>query len=264
MIQADQYVAAATQHGDDSDPDHTVGDLQDFFRAAHSLLTPAQRRIFDARVRVTYFAALGLDEDAAKNTPETSEPATHLLEPFTVVGFDEGSGGLFCDRVLGLSEMDAFAVSATNRASDAVFVAALSGHLSEEAGLFFPGESLVYASTVREQSEVFDGVGRPAIASRFAPGLPDFACVDNRPGRDGVRPVVCSSADTIVVFRGHSGYFDAAVVDADSFNAQLGITPAQREAMFAGSMFGWGGKASDPANYDENGEFRREVLSHGA
>lgn len=37
---------AADQHGEDEDPDHTVGDLQDLLRAAWSLLSPSQQAEF--------------------------------------------------------------------------------------------------------------------------------------------------------------------------------------------------------------------------
>jgi hypothetical protein len=40
------YIAAAEQHGKDSEPDHEVGDLQDMLRVAWSLMTPAQRVSF--------------------------------------------------------------------------------------------------------------------------------------------------------------------------------------------------------------------------
>ncbi len=57
---------AATRHGEDSEPDHEVGDLQDFLRAAWNLMTPAQQQEFldlDP-VRETLAAALGLDDEA--------------------------------------------------------------------------------------------------------------------------------------------------------------------------------------------------------
>jgi hypothetical protein len=44
---AETYIAAADQHGADSDtPEHTIGDLEALFRAAHGLLTPEQRTAF--------------------------------------------------------------------------------------------------------------------------------------------------------------------------------------------------------------------------
>lgn len=41
---------------------------------------------------------------------------------------------------------------------------------------------------------------------------------------------------------------------AKEMNCELGITPAQAEAMKCGSMFGWNCPAADPKNYDENGK----------
>lgn len=40
------YIDAAKNHGADSDPDHEVGDLQDYLRAMWSLLTEEQRVSF--------------------------------------------------------------------------------------------------------------------------------------------------------------------------------------------------------------------------
>jgi hypothetical protein len=47
---------------------------------------------------------------------------------------------------------------------------------------------------------------------------------------------------------------------ADSLNADMGITKAQRRAMEWGSIFGWGHGASNPERYDENGDFKKELV----
>jgi hypothetical protein len=41
-------------------------------------------------------------------------------------------------------------------------------------------------------------------------------------------------------------------------NRELGISPAQAEAMKVGSMFGWNVPGADPKNYDENGKAIRK------
>lgn len=51
-IDAEVFVKAATKHGEDSEPDHEVGDLQDYFRAAFRLLTPEQKEAFLATAEV--------------------------------------------------------------------------------------------------------------------------------------------------------------------------------------------------------------------
>lgn len=43
----------------------------------------------------------------------------------------------------------------------------------------------------------------------------------------------------------------------DELNKKLGVTRAQREAMMAGSMFGWHTPAADPKIYDERGHIKR-------
>lgn len=47
MKGTEYYVRKAMRHGEDDDPDHEVGDLQEYFRIAHHLLTDEQREQFD-------------------------------------------------------------------------------------------------------------------------------------------------------------------------------------------------------------------------
>lgn len=66
MLDVQFYLNAAQQHGEDSEPDHEVGDLQDFLRAAWGLLSKAQKRQFSKlpTVRSTLEGALvDLDDD---------------------------------------------------------------------------------------------------------------------------------------------------------------------------------------------------------
>lgn len=55
------FIEAAQQHGEDSDPDHEVGDLQDYLRAMWELLTPEQRLAYVGlpAVQNTYLTATG-------------------------------------------------------------------------------------------------------------------------------------------------------------------------------------------------------------
>lgn len=46
LMNLQYYLDAAQQHGEDSEPDHEVGDLQDLLRTMWSLLTPEQRMAF--------------------------------------------------------------------------------------------------------------------------------------------------------------------------------------------------------------------------
>lgn len=45
-LDVESYVEAARQHGEDSEPDHESGDLQDYLRAMWKLLTPTQQAAF--------------------------------------------------------------------------------------------------------------------------------------------------------------------------------------------------------------------------
>ena len=79
----------------------------------------------------------------------------------------------------------------------------------------------------------------------------------NREQMIAALPEVCMSRllsdnSPILIKRGQEGYrpYNA---DPDEFNRVTGVTPAQREAMIAGSMFGWDVPGANPENYDEDG-----------
>ena len=74
------------------------------------------------------------------------------------------------------------------------------------------------------------------------------------------------SYEIIRVVRGMQGYYptdiptvsrDHAQMLADKMNKELGVTKAEAEAMFVGSLFGWNVPGADPDNYDENGKPKR-------
>lgn len=71
-------------------------------------------------------------------------------------------------------------------------------------------------------------------------GLPALAYVDNNDGIYGESPI-------IAIKRGESGCYPIhARRSADELNTLEGVTCAQREAMLAGSMFGWHLPGADP------------------
>jgi hypothetical protein len=85
--------------------------------------------------------------------------------------------------------------------------------------------------------------------------LPPIAFIDNRPGDDGERRVPDAEANVIGIRRGEPGYFPIkSPHSADWHNTLEGVTPAQREAMFAGSVFGWAVPAADVDNYTADGK----------
>ena len=47
---------------------------------------------------------------------------------------------------------------------------------------------------------------------------------------------------------------------AKELNEKMGVTPAQAEAMLAGSMFGWNVLAANPKNYDKDGKLLKKKL----
>ena len=73
-----------------------------------------------------------------------------------------------------------------------------------------------------------------------------------------------------IVKKGESGYYKTDLLECneikshtkakefvDELNEQLGVTPAQREAMMAGSMFGWHTPAANPKSYTEEGVLKK-------
>ena len=73
-----------------------------------------------------------------------------------------------------------------------------------------------------------------------------------------------------IVKKGESGYYKTDLLESnnikshdeaesfvDELNGKLGVTRAQREAMMAGSMFGWHTPAADPKIYDKRGHIKR-------
>lgn len=73
-------------------------------------------------------------------------------------------------------------------------------------------------------------------------GLPEIAFLDNIDKSHGDSPV-------IGVRRGESGYYPIYTpLTAVELNKDHGVSSAQREAMYNGSLFGWDTPSADPAN----------------
>ena len=79
---------------------------------------------------------------------------------------------------------------------------------------------------------------------------------------------LASTGQLICIKRGESGYYpsdwdtgdkERNVELADELNENLGVTPAQRQAMEIGSMVGWDVPGADPGNY----EMQREEPEEG-
>ena len=77
-----------------------------------------------------------------------------------------------------------------------------------------------------------------------------------------------TTGQLICIRRGEGGYYPSQwdtgdrernVELADRLNEDLGVTPAQRQAMEIGSLFGWGAPGADPSNY----EIQREEQTEG-
>ena len=95
------------------------------------------------------------------------------------------------------------------------------------------------------------------FAPKVAEGLPEL-CVST----------LASTGQLICIKRGESGYYpsdwdtgdkERNVELVDELNGNLGVTPAQRQAMEIGSMAGWAVPGADPSSY----EIQREELEEG-
>ena len=101
----------------------------------------------------------------------------------------------------------------------------------------------------------------------------------SRPSRSGLPPKVAeglpelcfstlrTTGQLICIKRGESGYYpsdwdtgdkERNVELADELNENLGVTPAQRQAMEIGSMVGWDVPGADPGNYEFREKNRRK------
>ncbi len=86
--------------------------------------------------------------------------------------------------------------------------------------------------------------------------LPLWAFIDNRDFGQG-RRVPQSTAPVIGIVRYERGFHAIRTfITADELNKAGNVTPAQREAMFAGSVFGFHVPAADPTRYDDAGNLR--------
>ena len=78
----------------------------------------------------------------------SSEPAD-----FAVIGYYEENGQVFCDHVTASDPFNAIAKSAAERDGDPAYIGALP--VEDTTRLEYAGEGVVFAETVREQSDVF-------------------------------------------------------------------------------------------------------------
>lgn len=74
--------------------------------------------------------------------------------------------------------------------------------------------------------------------------------------------ILDTTNELVLVKRGEMGYYPQrkenepwGVENLDALNERLGVTKAQAQAMKMGSMFGWDVPASNPDNYDEDGNY---------
>src|SRR5579859_3996349 len=69
LLDVEYYIAAAKRHGDNSEGDHEVGDLQEYLREMWELLSPAQRAAYatiEAVQMLFRYEAEDFDEELAK------------------------------------------------------------------------------------------------------------------------------------------------------------------------------------------------------
>ena len=84
---------------------------------------------------------------------DTFEVEAPLID-FTVIGFREATGQIWCGHVKAACKAEAFAAAAAEEEC-MTFVACIEGLFHEADILGFPGEGIVGAETVLSQPEVF-------------------------------------------------------------------------------------------------------------
>ncbi|NLD79649.1 MAG: hypothetical protein GX642_00555, partial [Smithella sp.] len=72
------------------------------------------------------------------------------------------------------------------------------------------------------------------------------------------------TGEVIIIKKAETGYYKTDIEGGskdqnrqlvDEYNRKLGVSKAQAEAMYAGSLFGWDVPGADPKNYDMDGNF---------
>ena len=96
--------------------------------------------------------------------------------------------------------------------------------------------------------DVYDKLAFPCY-----PGLPPFCASTN-----------LETGESIIIRRGHLGYWAAKGLDVDAFNKHYEVNAAQKESMIAGSMFGWHVPGADPNARDRDGKFLGEPFGQHA
>lgn len=157
-----------------------------------------------------------------------------------------------------------------------LLAALLSGCAAEPSQGQTAGNTSKAPTPQEETPASFEPVSTDSSAHTKAPteAADPAACIPNEDKHDTCEPVrdnlpercysVLSGSDEIIIIkRGEKGYFktDIPVTDKDEarsianeYNAKLGVSRAQEEAMKAGSMFGFQVPAADPRNYDADGK----------
>ena len=78
-LDSDAFVSIAERHGKESEPDHEVGDLQTFFKAAYDLLTREQRESFLAREDVRDTIESAMVSDPLPTGPAAADAVREIL-----------------------------------------------------------------------------------------------------------------------------------------------------------------------------------------
>lgn len=95
---------------------------------------------------------------------------------------------------------------------------------------------------MKEEHQAREALGEDELAQR---GLPPVAFFDNADG------LAVSNTSVVCVKRGEAGcYAVETTLSADVLNEQHGVSAAQKEAMLAGSMFGWECRAAYPHTWE--------------
>lgn len=160
---------AADQHGEDSEPDHTVGDLQDLLREAWALMSTEQRRELlqtDAVEAMLMLGAPGVeveDLEGMLDEEDANDVESDVQQPFTVVGMTGDNDEIICVHTTAADSLHAFYRVAGDHEGITLVVAIPGHHYETDDDLGFPGSAVVDGDTVLSQPEVFNTAGQATV-----------------------------------------------------------------------------------------------------
>lgn len=150
------------------------------------------------------------------------DPSNQSSKPFTVIAIVDESGQIVCHHVMAKSELNAFAVLA-EKENYLSMVAVLPGHVKENRGIAFPGDSLVDSETILGQPDVF---GEPGEVKQTSDSIPPMDLneriieIERKLAGQQVALKLAEEAFTKTASEYYSGYLKGGSVQASDLRVE--------------------------------------------